>query len=73
MTVTIPSQKFTHNGIVNERVNFIPAETINCDPPYVEGQIDGCWVKYHTRPKTHAEWEKLIGMKLLKSPLDKVL
>ena len=67
--------KFLSNGIreneyvVNHLINFIPAITIDCNPPYVAGKIDGKWLKYRKGFKPDAynklECEKRVGMSLL--------
>ena len=51
-------------SIVHQDVSFVPAVTINCNPPYIEGKRDSCYVKYRqgNKPKTKREWEALIGM-----------
>jgi hypothetical protein len=52
--------------LVNEQVYFIPDTNIKCNPPYVKGKEDTCWVKYRkgTRPTTKEGWEFILGMSL---------
>lgn len=62
--------KFAHNGIWNLRVTFRCGETIECRPPYVNGQLDGVWITYAKGSKLppvtdEAAWRKLVGMKIL--------
>jgi len=67
-----PSYGFTHNGLKNYQVSFVPAITINCNPPYVAGQRDSLWVVQGItplpKPTDKAGWERKLGMSLL--PLD---
>jgi hypothetical protein len=52
--------------IVNERVSFIPNVTIECDPPYIKGAQDGCWISYPRgqRPTTKEGWQSILGMSI---------
>jgi hypothetical protein len=61
---------FEFHGVIHECVHFYPAITINCNPPYVTGQVDSCYVTYHprNRPKTKKSWEKAIGMQIIGMP-----
>lgn len=62
----------THHmeGVVRcQQVSFIPAETINCNPPYSEGRMDSCWTKYNPsiwRPDldSREDCQRLVGIKL---------
>jgi hypothetical protein len=58
--------------IVNEHVSFVPAKNLECQPPYIKGVLDSCWVKYPKgeRPTTKEGWQNIIHMELL--PLDKI-
>jgi len=58
--------QFTHNGFINAMVSFIPDININCNPPYIKGKKDSCWIKYRpgNKPKTKSELEEMIGMKI---------
>jgi len=58
---------FKSNGIINSMVLFIPAITINCNPAYVKGLKDSCWIKYRAgqKPKTKQELEIKLGMSIL--------
>lgn len=60
--------KSNNSDIWNEYISFVPDVTIECNPPYIKGQPDGCWIKYRTgkRPKTLQEFEQAVGMKLQK-------
>ena len=63
------SNKFTSNGIVNESLSFIPDITIDCNPPYVKGQRDSCWVKYNPKIwkpnfNSKSDCQKLLGMSI---------
>jgi hypothetical protein len=53
-------------SIVHQDVSFMPAVTINCSPPYIEGKRDSCYVSYRqgNKPKTKRQWETLIGMEV---------
>lgn len=69
------TNKFLSNGIreneyiVHHYINFIPATTIDCNPPYITGKLDGKWLKYRKgfkpNPCNKSECEKYIGMGLL--------
>lgn len=58
--------EFTHNGLVHVQVYFIPDQDVKCDPPYIKGKKDCCWVSFFpgNRPKTKKQWEKRIGIKI---------
>jgi len=47
------------------RASFRCGETVLCDPPYVKGKIDSCWIhdaRLDTSDKVACE--KVVGMKL---------
>ena len=67
-------KKYFHrnHGKVGKKTNvwFIPAVTIDCDPPYVKGKIDSCWTNVTgIDPCNKKQSENAIGVKLL--PLNK--
>lgn len=55
---------------IGVQVSFVPAETINCVPPYVAGKPDSCWIRRsdYPKPKDQAACERAVGMKLLPLP-----
>lgn len=59
---------FTHNGIQNLNVSFIPGETINCFPAYEKGKKDSKWIKKRNGETINCfnktECENKIGMQL---------
>lgn len=68
------NEKYTKDGTVHANVSFIPIHTINCNPPYVKGVKDSCWVKYgkNYRIKSFAEAKndfkkasQLVGMSVM--------
>lgn len=58
--------KFVSGKVWRELIFFVPDITINCDPPYVKGKSDSCWIKYRPgkRPETKKEWESALGMSI---------
>lgn len=70
--VIVPS--FESNGIINAQAFFIPDVTIGCQPPYVKGKRDSCWVKYRKGKKPNefskTDCEKAIGMSLQPYKID---
>ena len=59
---------FRRNYKVGDKTNvsFIPAITINCNPPYIAGELDSCWANVKgINPTNKEQSEKAIGMKLL--------
>lgn len=60
--------KIITENVVRELVFFIPGETIECTPPFIEGKSDSRWVTYKkgNRPKSKRQWEEIIGMKIHK-------
>ena len=59
--------KIIRDTYVSELVHFVPAVTIDCNPPYIKGQQDSTWVNYPrcNRPKTQEDWETTVGMSLI--------
>ena len=67
--------KFLSSGIreneyiVNHLINFVPAITIDCKPPYIAGKADSKWLKYPKGYKPNKynklECETRLGMSLL--------
>jgi hypothetical protein len=58
--------KLKNSEVYTEFVSFIPDIDINCDPPYIKGKPDCCWVKYHygNRPNSKELWQACVGMSL---------
>ena len=62
--------RWTSNRVGSKtNVSFIPAETINCNPPYMAGKRDSCYARVdgvdcHDKEAS----ERAIGMRLL--PID---
>ena len=59
--------KYDGNVVGNKMiVDFIPAETINCHPPYIAGKRNTCWVRYRNVDEYNKQQcEEAVGMKLL--------
>lgn len=59
--------EFESNGLINCMVVFVPAKTIKCNPPYLKGKKDSCWIKFKPgkAPKTKQELETCLGMSIL--------
>lgn len=56
------------HGRVGSRthVSFIPAETIDCNPPYIAGKKDSCWANVKgVNIYNQEQCERAVGMKLL--------
>ena len=47
---------------------FVPANTIECKPPYVEGKISSCWIKYRpeNKPQSKEDLERCLGMSIIR-------
>jgi len=63
--------KFTSGDIKHVQVSFVPDITIDCNPPYIKGVRDNCWISYNPKIwepnfNTKYDCEKLVGMSLLK-------
>lgn len=58
---------FESNGLIHCMVIFEPAVTIKCQPPYVKGQRDSCWIKYSPdrKPRSKKQLEQCLGMSIL--------
>lgn len=59
--------EFTSDGIIHCSVSFIPAITLNCEPPFIKGKRDSCWIKFRPReaPKSKEELEDSLGMSIM--------
>lgn len=58
--------EFEHNGLINCQVIFVPAKTIDCNPPYIKGERNSCWIKFRPEdpPKSKEELERCLGMSI---------
>lgn len=63
---TFETKDFRGDIIVHEQVWFVSDVDIACNPPYVKGKIDYCWVKYRkdSRPTTKEGWQKILGLEI---------
>ena len=62
---------FIRYSIVGDKtwVQFIPAQTIECDPPHVAGTLNSAWVNVRgVNSRNKGAAEKALGMGLLPMP-----
>jgi len=62
------SNGFKHDGLNHHQMSFRVGQTLNCVPPYVEGQMDSVWIKTRgalPAPTNRSSIEDLAGMKVL--------
>ena len=59
---------FESGELIHCELVFVPANTIECQPPYTEGKIDSCWIKYQpeNKPKSKEDLERCLGMSILR-------
>ncbi len=59
--------EFESNGLINCIVSFVPAVTIECNPPYVRGVKTSTWIKFRPDhvPSSQEELETCLGMSIL--------
>jgi len=57
--------EFRSNGLTHCQVLFVPAISIDCNPPFIARKKDSCWIKFRKSPKTQKELERCIGMSIL--------
>lgn len=57
---------FETDGVFSSMVTVIPATTIKCVPPIIEGEKYSCWIKYRkeSKPKNKEQLEKCIGFSI---------
>lgn len=57
---------YESKGLTHCQVCFVPTETINCNPPYVKGKVDSCWISFRegSRPANKNELEGCLGMSI---------
>lgn len=55
---------FISGGLIHCQVVFIPAITINCNPPFVKGKTDSRWISFRQRPANKKELEERLGMSI---------
>ena len=48
--------------------NFVPAITIECNPPYIAGKVDSAWITAGANVYDKERCESLVGMVLLPLP-----
>ncbi len=57
---------FESKGFIHCMVSFVPAITIECNPPFIKGKADSRWIKYRAKnkPKSKEELEGKLGMSI---------
>jgi hypothetical protein len=58
--------------LYTQRAGFVSGETIECNPPYIRGQLDSKWVRWSggNKPNKYSKegCEAVMGMLLLPIP-----
>lgn len=59
--------EFENNGLINCMVSFVPAITIDCNPPFTKGIKTSTWIKFKpdNEPKSKEELETCLGISIL--------
>lgn len=57
---------YKSNELTHCQVCFVPTETLDCNPPFVKGKVDNCWVAFRkdSRPTNKSELEERLGMSI---------
>ena len=55
---------YESDGLTHCQVCFIPTKTLDCNPPFVKGEVSSCWIAFRQRPANKEELEERLGMSI---------